>query len=230
MNDRELDDILKQTANARPDVDSALLDRISASIGANLHSVQTLPPAWQLTSALLAIAIAIATLGALVLGPHGFQKMSALEIGLILPVLVILISLAAMLCVTEAIPGSRRSIAPPLLSLSCCLVLVGLFASLFHDYGTERFVAQGVKCLAAGLGFAIPASLAASWLLRRGFSVNAGAAGMARGTLAGLTGVAMLELHCPNLEAPHSIVWHVAVIAISAVTGLLLARVRKPTS
>jgi hypothetical protein len=230
MNDRDLDDILKQTASARPDVDPALLARIAASIGANLPPVQTLAPSWQLASALLAIAVAIATLGALILGPHGLQKMSALEIGLILPVLAILMSLTSMLCVSEAIPGSRRYIPPSLLSLCCCLVLAVLFASLFHDYGTERFVAQGAKCLAAGLGFAIPASLAASWLLRRGFSVDAGGAGIARGTIAGLTGVGMLELHCPNLEAPHSIVWHVAVIAISAAAGLLLPRVGKSTS
>jgi hypothetical protein len=31
----------------------------------------------------------------------------------------------------------------------------------------------------------------------------------------------MLELHCVNFEAPHVIVWHIAVLPISAAAGLL---------
>ena len=43
------------------------------------------------------------------------------------------------------------------------------------------------------------------------------------GTLAGLAGVTMLELHCANLEAPHVMLWHTAVMPISAAAGALLA-------
>ncbi|HXK04781.1 MAG TPA: NrsF family protein, partial [Verrucomicrobiae bacterium] len=70
--------------------------------------------------------------------------------------------------------------------------------------------------LAAGL---------AGWLvLRRGFAVNPMAAGLAAGTLASLAGVGMLELHCPNLEALHVLVWHTAVVPVSAFAGAVLAR------
>jgi len=31
-----------------------------------------------------------------------------------------------------------------------------------------------------------------------------------------------LELHCPNLEAAHVLVWHVAVVPVSAVVGALV--------
>jgi len=48
-------------------------------------------------------------------------------------------------------------------------------------------------------------------------------AGLARGALAGLAGVGMLELHCPNFEAPHVMVWHTAVLPLSAAAGALLA-------
>jgi hypothetical protein len=61
---------------------------------------------------------------------------------------------------------------------------------------------QGVVCLSAGLLHAIPAALASWLLLRRGFAVNPVAAGLVAGTLAGLAGVTMLELHCANLKPP----------------------------
>jgi hypothetical protein len=224
MRDGEIDDILKQTAGAKPDVDPALLDRVSRSLGSSLRPVRPMPPAWILTGGLVLICGAVAVAGAVVLGPHGVQKMNAAEIGLIFPVLGILIWLAAKLCVAEAIPGSRRPVDPWVLAVSGCIGLAAVFGLLFHDYRSERFVSQGVACLAAGLALALPASVAAWWLLRRGFAVNSLAAGFAQGALAGLAGVTMLELHCPNFEAPHVIVWHIAVLPVSGAVGMLVAR------
>jgi len=51
-----------------------------------------------------------------------------------------------------------------------------------------------------------------------------GAAGLAAGTVAGLAGLGMLELHCPNLKAVHVLVWHVAVVAVSGGLGFALGR------
>jgi hypothetical protein len=97
-----------------------------------------------------------------------------------------------------------------------------VFALLFSDYRTERFVSQGMTCLTAGLLHAIPVSVASVWVLSRGFALNSVAGGLAKGTLAGLAGVTMLELHCPNFEAPHVMVWHIAVLAVSGVVGGLM--------
>jgi hypothetical protein len=35
--------------------------------------------------------------------------------------------------------------------------------------------------------------------------------------------VTMLELHCVNLQAPHVLLWHTAVMPVSATAGALLA-------
>jgi hypothetical protein len=48
---------------------------------------------------------------------------------------------------------------------------------------------------------------------------------MAAGALSGLTGLAMLELHCPNLKAIHVMVWHLAVVIVSTVLGFTIGRV-----
>jgi hypothetical protein len=68
---------------------------------------------------------------------------------------------------------------------------------------------------------AIPAALLSLWVLRRGFAVNFVSAGMVAGTLGGLAGVTLLELHCPNFQAAHILVWHTAVVVVSGGLGAL---------
>jgi hypothetical protein len=224
VKDKDIDDILKRAAEGARDVDPALLDRVSRSVGSNLKPVRPLPAPWILASGLVLICAAAALAGAIVLGRHGIQRMSALEIGLIFCVLGILVWIAAAMSVAEMIPGSGRPVSPWLLSISSCAALAAVFGMLFHDYGVERFVPRGVACLTAGVAFALPASVATWWFLRRGFAVDSAAAGLVKGTLAGLAGVTMLELHCPIFEAPHVLVWHIAVLPICGAAGRLAAR------
>jgi hypothetical protein len=40
--------------------------------------------------------------------------------------------------------------------------------------------------------------------------------------LAGLAGLAVLELHCANFEALHVLVWHTLVVPVSAGFGALI--------
>jgi hypothetical protein len=238
MRDEEIDDALRRATDDSPALDPALLARITGSIGSDLRPVRPLPPSGLLVCALVVVCAAAAVTGATLLGLHGVRAMSATEIGLIFPVLGILICLAAVVCVSEVIPGSRYRTAPFVnkrwvLPAAGCVILIGVFAAMFQDYRTERFVAQGVKCLTAGLLQAIPAAVGTWWVLRRGFAVNSLAAGLAQGTLAGLAGVSMLELHCANLEAPHVMLWHTVVIPLSGAAGALMvwtarSRVRKP--
>lgn len=222
MKDREIDEILAQAAQASPEVDPALLDRVARSIGSSLRPVSPLPPAWILASGLALICAAVALAGAARSGFYGLQKMSVLDRAMIFPALGVLIWLAAT-GVSEMVPGSRHRVAPGTLLGAGCLALLAVFAVLFRDYQTHNFVSQGIVCLIAGLFHAIPAALASWLVLRRGFAVNSVAAGMVVGTLAALAGVSMLELHCANFEALHVMLWHTAVMPVSAVAGASLA-------
>ncbi len=222
MRDKEIDEILKRAAQAPHEVDPALLDRVAESIGSSLRPLRPLPPAWVLAGGLALICAAVALAGAARAGFYGIQALSVLERALIFPTLGILIWLGAAVSVGEMIPGSRRRVAPGFLLGAGSLALLVVFVVLFHDYRTDHFVSHGVVCLAAGLLHAIPAALASWFLLRRGFAVNSVAAGLVVGTLAGLAGVTMLELHCANLEAPHVMLWHTAVMPVSGAAGALL--------
>ena len=64
MRDKEIDEILKQAAQAPHNVDPALLDRIGKSIGSSLRPVRPLPPAWELAGGLFLICAGVALAGA----------------------------------------------------------------------------------------------------------------------------------------------------------------------
>lgn len=215
MTDGDIDDVLNQAAGAAPEVDPALLDSISRSMGSSLAPVRPLPPKSLLAVAAMVICAAVGIGGAAALGMRGIEKMNAVQIGVIFPVLGILIYLASRLSVGEMSPGSRREWAAWLWPVGGSLTLVAVFGVLFQEYRTERFLSQGLTCLKAGLLHAVPTALAAWLLLRRGFAVHPIASGLALGTLAGLAGVTMLELHCVNFEAPHVMLWHTAVLPLS---------------
>jgi hypothetical protein len=192
----------------------------------SLDPVRPLARAPLLVAGLALICLVIAVAGATKLGFYGLHKLSVPERLLIFPILGILGWAVATVSAAQVAPGSKNRITPlPLVAL-CISALLGVFAILFHDYGMQLFVPQGVACLETGLLFAIPAGLLIWATLRRGFAVNPVSAGLAAGTLAGLTGIGVLELHCANFKAPHVMVWHVAVIPLSGLAGAMIAEVR----
>lgn len=223
MDNTDLDRLLAQSATA-PEVDRALVDRISASMRESLVPVRPLPSRVALASGLAAIVVVVAVAAAAALGFYGIAKLSRVEAAIIFAVLAVLSGTAATLSTAEMSPGSRRILSPGSLLAIAIMATAAMFAILFHDYSTHRFVPLGFACLRAGVLIAIPA-LAAGWLLlRRGFAVNRAGAGIALGIAASLAGLIMLELHCPILETLHVVVWHVAVIPVSALLGWALLR------
>jgi hypothetical protein len=150
--------------------------------------------------------------------------MSELQHDSVFPCLGILVASAALAWTAEIVPGSRRRASPGMLLAVTTAVLGALFAILFLDEVSGSFVSPGVACLKAGLLTAAPAALAGWWLVRRGFAVNPTGAAIAAGTLAGLAGVAMLALHCDNFQTWHVLVWHTAVVPVSAALAALAAK------
>jgi hypothetical protein len=233
MKDEEIDDVLQKAAQAPQDLDPLVLERISGAIKPSLRPVRPLPPAWLMTAGLVFVCAAISLAGAARAGFFGFAKMDSFERFLVFPALAILAWLAARGFVCQMIPASRIRISPGALLALSSVALLALFADLFRDYHTDHFVSAGLACLVAGLLHAIPAGLLGWLVLRRGFAVKPVSAGLIAGTLAGLAGTGMLELHCPNFQAAHILVWHTAVVPVSAALGALLGwvlRFRAPSS
>ena len=222
MKDEEIDDVLKETARGENVLKSETLQSISDSIKTSLRPVRPLPPTWMLASGLILVCAAVALAGAAHAGFYGIQKMDLLERAMIFSTLVVFAWVAGVALVHEMVPGSRRRMSPGALLAIVSGLLLSVFALLFRDYQTSDFFSAGIVCLLTGLLFAFPAALLACLVLRRGFAVNPVSAGLVAGTLAGLAGLGMLELHCQNFQAAHVLVWHIAVVPLGAAAGALV--------
>ncbi len=218
MNDREVDKLLNG-AKVPQGPREEILGRIAESIAGSMRPVRPLPPQWMLTGGVALICALVALAGAAGMRFSGIAKMSVLERGTVFSVLGILVLVAASELVSAMIPGSRRRFPSGVLLLVTSLCLAAVLALCFRDYRTTHFVHAGLVCLAIGVVHAIVAGLLSWLVLRRGFAVDAVSAGLAAGTLAGLAGVGMLELHCPNFQTAHVLVWHLGVLLVSAGLG-----------
>jgi hypothetical protein len=223
VTDEEIDKVLRKVSGGAPEVEPALLKRIADSINSSLRPVRPLPPTWVLTGGLALICGALAMAAAARAGFYGIEKLSVWERVLIFTTLGFLVWLAGKEFVSQLIPGSRKRLGVGALLTIVGAALLGVFALVFRDYRTDHFISAGIACLLTGMLLAIPAALLSWLLLRRGLAVNPVAAGLAGGALAGLCGVTMLELHCANFQALHVLVWHTAVVSLSAAAGALVA-------
>ena len=223
MTPQDMDRILAQAANRSvpPDLDSAAIERAKASLPSLLGPVRPIGSTWVLVSLFVAVSAAVALCGALGFGIRGLPVLSVARRAIIFPVVLAGAWIAAVASVREMKPAGGTRTGAVALAIGG-LAPLAAFALLFQDYDSQNFVPEGVRCLLAGLVCALPAALLIFLLLRRGFILDYRAAGLATGTLAGLTGLGMLELHCPILKAPHIMLWHVAVVWISAIGGWLV--------
>jgi len=220
LNDREINERLNG-AKMPQGPNAEVLGRIGASLAESMRPVHPLPSRQLLAGGVASICAVVALIGATGLGFFGIAKMNALERLAVFLALGILVLVAARELVSTMIPGSRRRFSSGGLVAVTGLCLATVLAECFHDYQTTHFIHAGLVCLGIGLLHAIPAGLLSWLVLRRGFAVDAVSAGLAVGTLAGLAGVGMLELHCPNFQAAHLLVWHLGVLLASAGLGAL---------
>ena len=222
MKDEEVDRVLNRAGDAAVSPEPEQLKRVTASVQSSLRPVRPLPPAWIIAAGLTFICAGVSFLGAARVGFAGFERMDLLERVLIFATLVALTWTLARHFVREMIPASLLRVSAGMLLVLSCAALLVLFGLLFHDHQVTDFVSIGVACLITGFVYALPAGLLCWLLLRRGFAVNAVSAGLTAGALAGMAGLGVLELQCPNFEVAHLLVWHTGVVPLGSAVGALL--------
>lgn len=221
MNDRNIDRIL-QDAPVPPGPHGETLDKIAESIVSPIGPVRPMPATWLLAAQLALICALVAFAAAAPLGFFGLAKMKVLDRFGVFSALCFLILVAAPEVVRTVIPGSRRRLSSGSLLATAVSAMAAVLFLCFRELHTTRFLHAGLVCLTLGSLTAAFTALFLCIVLRRGFAADAGSAGLAGGTLAGLVGVTMLELHCPNFETAHLLVWHVGVLFVSAGLGAVL--------
>lgn len=229
MNEREIEEMLnrgKASAGPPPEV----LARISESIAGSTRPVRPLPRRWLLAGGTILVCAVVALAGAAAMGLHGLIRMSIPERAAVFSIVGLLVFVIATELTNVIIPGRLRRASTGGLLAATSLSLAAVLGFCFRDFPTTRFMHAGLVCLAIGLLHATVAWFLIRLVLRRGFAVSPAPAGMVGGMLAGLAGLAMLELHCPNFQAAHVLVWHLGVLLASAALGRLLARLPRTSA
>jgi hypothetical protein len=201
--------------------DPQRLRQIAKAMESGLRPVRPLAPSWLLTAAAIVACAGIAVGSAAQAGFFGIEKMDGWMRVLIFSTMSLFVFVAGSEFVRTMIPGSLRRVSAGTLLTIGTAALVGVFGLSFRNYQITNFVSAGIACLITGLEHALPAAILCALVVWRGFAVKPASAGLIAGTLAGLAGLGVLELHCANFEAAHVIVWHTAVVPLSAGGGAL---------
>jgi hypothetical protein len=136
----------------------------------------------------------------------------------------------AFLAGRQIVPGSKLPVSPYLSVVIVWGVFAGVIATLFRPHEEPAFVSTGLVCLRIGLECALTAGVLSWLLLRRGAILNPPPTGVTAGALAGLSGLTVLELFCPNPNAYHILVWHIAAASASALGGMAIGFIAEYSS
>jgi hypothetical protein len=204
-------------------VDSSQIDRLAKMIVSDLRPVRPLLPTWVFLLAFALIFVGLSCLGVLYLGPYGwFVLMPGQKIA-VFATLAAGAALLAFSLVRHMVPGQKSLLRPGLLPIGLFVLLCLVVASVFQVRTDPHFLQSGEACLKAGIPYAIPAAFVFWLILRRGAILSPRVVGAITGMLAGLVSTTVLEVHCPNLNVWHILVWHVGIALLGLVTGVLVA-------
>lgn len=221
---RRLAVVLDQYRPASP-LSEDQVRRIEVLVLRNLAPVRPLAPERVLLTALALAVLAVIAVGTCLLGTNGWLSLGIFER---LTVFLALSGCAGALAGSLSrliVPGSRHAISPARLPIGVLSVLAVVFATLFHWRRESGFISTGLGCLRVGFACAIPAAAIMWLLLRRAAILSPGLTGATAGGLAGLGGLIVLEIRCPNLNAFHILAWHLGVPLLSMASGLVIGAI-----
>jgi hypothetical protein len=223
---REMADLLLAIpgdAFLRPDLARTLEQKLTRT----LKPVRPLAPVGRYATALLVLFGAIAIFCGLGMRPFGLRVLNPLDLVLIFGPLAGAAGLLALSLASQMSPGARMTARPAWILPAILLSLFAIFAALIPFHPESNFW-HGRACFFAGMKVAIPTGVALWLLLRRGAFLHPKTAGATAGLLAGLAGVAALEIHCPVLAGGHIEAFHWSVALVSALAGLAAGTAVEP--
>jgi hypothetical protein len=222
MSDEELRRLLAQGTEVRPD--ERRLAQIRTVLISRMQPVRPLPSNPVLIGVALASFALICLLATLYGGHKGWHVLNPFQTIVYFGAFLSLAILFSIAIVEQIIPGARRRARPGWLIAGTALFLIALVPVLFERFGLNRFVAHGVPCLEFGTECAAIGGALGFFLIRKGFPTSPLQTAVLAGCFAGLAGATALAFVCPQLNAPHILVWHFGTIAIGTGAGALIGR------
>ncbi len=197
----------------------ALQQKIEADILRDLEPILPLSSVGRVMGMLLLAGAFVTAVANYHLGTAGWHARNSLQA----TVSFVLLG-ASVLALTNALahwmtPGSRH-VHPVWTYLAFpLLALLAANLAMFGYHANPQFVPQALSCWEIGVTCA-GLSAPLFWIaLRRGFPLNPLAQGTVTGLLAGLVGVTVLEIYCPQLDRLHISVAHIGAAVTAAIVG-----------
>jgi len=206
-----------------PPVPADRLKRIEAAVVSDLKPVQPLASDGAYLAGLAGIFVAVCVIGVYVLGQQGWRALSELQkVAVFLP-LAAITAVLAFSTVRQMRPAAKYARSSALVSGTLFILLLIIMAAVFQPVQETGFIRTGLTCFRTGMTYAIPAAFFFALLLLRGAALSPALMGATAGGLAGLVGLTVLEIQCPNLNLYHIVVGHVSVTLICVLLGVVLS-------
>jgi hypothetical protein len=230
MTDRELDRLIGSQQS--PPLPADRLKQIEADLVRDLKPVRPLAPAGVYLAGFAAVFVGVCGIGCLMVGRLGWHALSDLQKLAIFAPLAAITTLLVFSVVRQMTPAAKHPRGAALLAAGLFVFLLATITWMFHPVHEFTFVRTGLACFRTGMLFAIPSAFLFALLLMRGAGLSPLLTGATAGGLAGLVGLTVLEIQCPNLNVYHIVVWHVSVTLVCVIGGLVFSGVtfRRRTS
>jgi hypothetical protein len=206
-------------ASGSGDLRPELANSIARRMADDLAAVKPLPSARYFTAVFALVSIALAFAVGIALSPHAWPLMTASMAAIVYGSLAICVVLLSAALSRQMFPASRHPIPTRVLALGVLVGIAIVFAAVFSTVEESDFWMHAWVCLRAGLVTGVAASVFFWFILRRGAVLEGGACGALAGLLGGLTGTAMLEIHCPDFNLSHILAGHWGAAALGAGIG-----------
>ena len=198
------------------------LAQAEGALRKNLHPVRSILPPAVFLAAFISVFAALLFASTFYYSSYGWDMLLPFQKVAVFSTIIAAAALLSFSLVRQMVPGSGVS-APGRRTAGTIVMLCLACAAVFQGRLEANFLRNGEACLAAGIPFALPAAFLFWLLLRRGTSLSPKATGATVGSLAGLVSTGVLEIHCPNMNLWHILIWHVGISAGGAIAGILLA-------
>ncbi len=206
----------------RPEVEQELSGALKLSLG----PVRPLPSNGVLVAQFLAVFVACAAALMAALGKAGFHLMTAAQMGGMAVLLVGGGIFVAVQLAGRMVPGSR--VFSP---MGLVLLLAGVGAAmalLFPWRMPQAFASEGWPCAVLELAIAAPAVVVFWLMARRGVLFASAGLGAALTGLAVFLALMVDQAQCMFLLAPHLLVWHGGMAAVSIGAGAMIGKAMRP--
>jgi hypothetical protein len=214
---RALEEIERSGSLGAPTADR--LKAIESAITAKLRPIRPLAPEGVFVFASIVIFVGVVMVGTMASSTNGWSALSAPQRSAVFAVVAAGAVALAVSMVRQMTPGNNCVADPAGLLFAVLLALLLAIAFAFQPSQEVGFITNGLACMKKGLAVSLPVGVLLSLLVRRSVAASPKLFGAAAGGLAGLAGLSVLDLTCPNVNVLHLLAWHWSEVLICASAG-----------